>query len=54
MIYMNIELNKLNKKQFQFFALQSNTILRNIQINTNVLLELFEDKVTEAFTPLHI
>ena len=49
MIYMNIELNKLNKKQFQFFPLQSNTILRNIQIDTNALLELFEDKVSDAF-----
>ena len=49
MIYMNIELNKLNKKQFQFFPLQSNTILRNIQIDTSSLLELFEDKVTEAY-----
>ena len=49
MIYMNIELDKLNKKQFQFFPLQSNTILRNIQIDTNALLELFEDKVSDAF-----
>ena len=54
MIYMNIELNKLNKKQFQFFPLQSNTILRNIQIDTNALLELFEDKVSDAFKNIEI
>jgi len=54
MIYMNIELNKLNKKQFQFFPLQSNTILRNIQIDTSSLLELFEDKVTEAYKNIEI
>jgi len=54
MIYMNIELDKLNKKQFQFFPLQSNTILRNIQIDTSALVELFEDKVTEAYKNIEI
>ena len=54
MIYMNIELDKLNKKQFQFFPLQSNTILRHIQIDTSSLIELFEDKVTEAFKNIEI
>ena len=54
MIYMNIELEKINKKQFQFFPLQSNTILRNIQIDTSALLELFEDKVSEAYKNIEI
>ena len=54
MIYMNIELNKLNKKQFQFFPLQSNTILRHIQIDTSALIELFENKVSEVFKNIEI
>ena len=49
MIYMNIELSKLKKSQFQFFPIQSNTILRHIQIDTSALIELFENKVSEVF-----
>ena len=54
MIYMNIELDKLNKKQFQFFPLQSNTILRHIQIDTSALIELFENKVSEVYKNIEI
>ncbi len=54
MIYMNIELSKLNKPQFQFFPIQSNTILRHIQIDTSSLIELFENKVSEVFKHIEI
>ena len=54
MIYMNIELSKLKKPQFQFFPIQSNTILRHIQIDTSALIELFENKVSEVFKNIEI
>ena len=54
MIYMNIELSKLKKSQFQFFPIQSNTILRHIQIDTSALIELFENKVSEVFKNIEI
>ena len=54
MIYINLELSKLNKHQFQFFPLQSNTVLRHIQIDTSALIELFENKVSEVFKNIEI
>ena len=54
MIYINLELSKLNKHQYQFFPLQSNTVLRHIQIDTSALIELFENKVSEAFKYIEI
>ena len=54
MIYINLELSKLNTHQFQFFPLQSNTILRHIQIDTSALIELFENKVSEVFKNIEI
>jgi len=54
MIYINLELSKLNIHQFQFFPLQSNTILRHIQIDTSALVELFENKVSEVFKNIEI
>jgi len=47
MIYMNNEIAKLGKKQYQFFPLQNNTVLKHIQIDTGALIELFETKVSE-------
>ena len=49
MIYMNIELNNIGQKQFQFFPLQHNIILRHIQIDTKGLIELFESDVSKKF-----
>ena len=54
MIYMNIELSKIKKPQFQFFPIQSNSILRHIQIDTSSLIELFENKVSEAFKTIEL
>lgn len=47
MIYINNELERLEKKQFQFFPLQKNNILKHIQLDTTALIELFEKKVCE-------
>lgn len=41
MIFMCLELEKLEKKSFQFFPLQTNAIPRHIQIDTKALIELF-------------
>jgi hypothetical protein len=49
MIYMTGELEKMEKKQFQFFPLQTNAIPRHIQIDNKALIELFEDNVSEKF-----
>ena len=54
MIYINIEIEKLGNKQFQFFPLQNNIILRNIQIDTKGLIELFENKVHEKLADISI
>jgi hypothetical protein len=48
MIYMNNELERLEKKQFQFFPLQNNNVLKHIQVDTSVLIELFEKHVAEV------
>jgi hypothetical protein len=47
MIYINNELERLEKKQYQFFPLQSNNVLKHIQIDTGALIELFEKQVAE-------
>jgi len=41
MIYMCIELEKMSRKTFQFFPLQTNIIPRHIQIDTKALIDLF-------------
>uniref|UniRef100_A0A6C0HMC7 Uncharacterized protein n=1 Tax=viral metagenome TaxID=1070528 RepID=A0A6C0HMC7_9ZZZZ len=47
MIYINKEIAKLGKKQYQFFPLQNNTVLKHVQIDTGALIELFATKVSE-------
>jgi hypothetical protein len=44
MIWMNIELEKINGKMYQFFPLQNNIIPKFIQIDTKSLIELLIDK----------
>ena len=43
MIYMCLELEKIERKSFQFFPIQTNTIPRHIQVDTKALVELFVD-----------
>ena len=43
MIFMCLELEKIERKSFQFFPLQTNAIPRHIQIDTKALVELFVD-----------
>ncbi len=43
MIFMCLELEKLEAKSFQFFPLQTNAIPRHIQIDTKSIVELFVD-----------
>jgi len=43
MIFMCLELEKLERKSFQFFPLQTNMIPRHIQIDTKALVELLVD-----------
>ena len=43
MIFMCLELEKLERKSFQFFPLQTNLIPRHIQIDTKSLVELLVD-----------
>ena len=44
MIFMNIELEKIEGKMYQFFSLQSSIIPRHIQIDTKSVIELLVDK----------
>ena len=46
MIFMCLELEKLERKSFQFFPLQTNMIPRHIQIDTKALVELLVDTET--------
>ena len=48
MIYMCLELEKLERKSFQFFPLQTNAIPRHIQIDTKALIELLVDTKQHA------
>ena len=41
MIFMCLELEKIERKSFQFFPIQTNAIPRHIQIDTKSLVELF-------------
>ena len=43
MIFMCLELEKLERKSFQFFPLQTNMIPRHIQVDTKALVELLVD-----------
>ena len=43
MIFMCLELEKIERKSFQFFPIQSNSIPRHIQIDTKALVELYID-----------
>ena len=43
MIYMCLELEKIERKSFQFFPIQTNAIPRHIQLDTKALVELFVD-----------
>ena len=43
MIFMCLELEKIERKSFQFFPIQTNAIPRNIQLDTKALVELFVD-----------
>jgi hypothetical protein len=43
MIFMCLELEKIERKIFQFFPIQSNSIPRHIQVDTKALVELFID-----------
>ena len=44
MIFMNIELEKIEGKMYQFFPLQSSIIPRHIQMDTKSVIELLVDK----------
>jgi hypothetical protein len=41
MIFMCLELEKIERKSFQFFPIQTNAIPRHIQMDTKALVELF-------------
>jgi len=41
MIFMCLELEKIERKLFQFFPIQTNNIPRHIQVDTKALVELF-------------
>ena len=41
MIFMCLELEKIERKSFQFFPIQTNNIPRHIQVDTKALVELF-------------
>ena len=43
MIFMCLELEKMGRKSFQFFPIQTNAIPRHIQIDTKAIVELFVD-----------
>ena len=43
MIFMSLELEKIERKSLQFFPIQTNAIPRHIQLDTKALVELFVD-----------
>jgi len=43
MIFMCLELEKIERKSFQFFPIQTNAMPRHIQVDTKALVELFVD-----------
>ena len=50
MIYMNLELEKIKGKMFQFFPLQTSVIPKHITIDTSTLRGFFKDDNTEKLT----
>jgi hypothetical protein len=49
MIWMNIELEKINGKMYQFFPLQNNIIPKFIQIDSTSLIELLIDENKNSY-----
>lgn len=49
MIFMNIELEKIEGKMYQFFPLQSSIISRHIQMDTKSVIELLVDKGKKGY-----
>jgi hypothetical protein len=49
MIFMNIELEKIEGKMYQFFPLQSSIIPNHIQIDTKSVIELLVDKEKKKY-----
>jgi hypothetical protein len=49
MIYMNLELEKLGCKMFQFFSLQTKIIPRYIPLDTSALVDLFISKYPNLY-----
>ena len=49
MIYMCLEIEKLNTKSFQFFPLRNDIIMKYIPIDTKSLIELFIDEDKNSF-----
>ena len=47
MIYMNLEIEKMGKKQYQCFPLSSSIIPKNIKLDTTALINLFETNVSK-------
>ena len=45
MIYMCLQIEAIGGKSFQFFPLRNNTIPKYIQIDTTVLIRLFEEEI---------
>ena len=52
MIYMTGELEKMEKKQFQFFPLHSGNTPNNIKLDTKALIDLFETSITQKYKVL--
>jgi hypothetical protein len=49
MIFMNIELEKIEGKMYQFFPLQSSIIPRHIQMDTKSIIELLVEKEKKQY-----
>jgi len=49
MIFMSDSLEKLGKKQYQFFPLQSSAVPKHIRIDNRGLITLFENNVSDKF-----
>lgn len=49
MIFMNIELEKIEGKMYQFFAIQSSIIPNHIQIDTKAIIELLVNKEKKQY-----
>ena len=49
MIFMNIELEKIESKMYQFFPLQSSIIPRHIQMDTKSIIELLVEKEKKQY-----